>query len=1594
MNKMPHFLSYILFFLLTLTNSAQSRIYVNASAASGGDGTSWATAYNSLQSALIVANTEIWIASGTYKPDVSDENIRFTIPSNTTLLGGFNGSETLASQRDWNANPTILSGDLNNSNAADAGDSHTIMLIQNNNVVLDGLIFEHGYADNVSISFGVDGGAMYATNSFQIQNSIFRNNYAQDTGGAIAITGVSSSLENVLFYGNTSGLRGGAVYMTNNDGILLTTNATFYNNTSTEGGGLEVRRGTGLIYNSIFTGNSGSPANMSFSLSGTGVIYNSLLDGTMPTGLLDGGANLFNTDPLFIDAASANFTLAALSPAIDSGNNNYVNQTKDLGGNDRIIPKNSDTAIVDMGAYETLNPCLPFTDNRIYVNAAATGSNDGSSWANAFTDLQDALSVSNCVYEIWVAAGTYIPHVSDSQIRFVTAENTKLLGGFNGTETLASQRDWNVNPTILSGDLDNSGTHNIGDSTFIINSSGDNTTFDGLIIEFGYSLRSSPAAGIYNTADNIQIKNCVFRNNFCFNGSSGVFNYGGTNIDIVNSVFHDNFGLFGVAIQSRGSGIEVPDVINVTNCTITKNSADSGLSIHVYGQTIINVYNTIFDDNYNSSSTSEEVVDVNERVNVYHSITSSSTSNMSCSNGNIINQSAQFVDSDTHDYRLQSNSPAIDSGDNSYISEPLDFLKNPRIIAAVSDGSPTVDMGAVENTIVGLSPYVPINGIVYVNASATGNNRGESWANAFTTLQEALLQVSACIDEIWVAKGTYKPDTSDENIPFLISKKITLLGGFNGTETLASQRDWYANSTILSGDLNNSDTADAGDSHTIILVQNNDVVIDGFIFEHGYADDNSVLYGQHGGAMYVTGSVDMQNCIFRNNYALNVGGAVTTTGLQMRLENTLFYNNTGNELGGGIYVNNDAGTIDIVNATFWGNTSAEGGGIDVRRGTANIYNSIFAGNSGTLNNISFSLSGTGTLYNSLLDGVLPAGLTDGGGNLLNTAPLFSDSSSNDFTLSKNSPAINSGGNFESLTQDLAGNSRIISSAIDMGAYEFDAFATTWLGTVSSDWNDVANWSNGLPDSITNAFFTFEAFGDVEITAQNAMVKDLVVNNAYIQIRPTGALHISGDLYMDDNGGEGSGEGTIKIYSDATQTGALLLEGESREMENLSYEQYLTTSANPTDPEGWHLIAVPFENEYLINLAYSVITNGNKYAIATYDNSLTDNRYEYFTDSSGNNDIVTAGKFDAGKGYSVKKATDGTVDYSGDLRTDNVVFMLTDNASGGGNKWNLIGNPFMAPLSLNDQADATNNFLRVNATKLNPARVAIYKWNSTITSYEIYNQATAGASYISVGEGFFVEAATGGGTIEFTEAMQTLQTNAALSKSANSIPEIYLSISDGSATKKTQVKYLAGTTTGLDVGYDAGTFSGTSSTFGVFTHLVSDSEGVDFGLQCLPNNDFESMVIPVGIKAAAQTKITITANVLNLPTGVEVYLEDKVTHTFTNLNQEEYSFTSPLALDGIGRFFLHTSSKALSVATDFVVSNISMYQTSPENLRIVGIPNGITTLALFDVLGKQILENSFEAKGVHDVALPYLKTGVYIIRLQTTQGIKSKKIIVN
>lgn len=147
--------------------------------------------------------------------------------------------------------------------------------------------------------------------------------------------------------------------------------------------------------------------------------------------------------------------------------------------------------------------------------------------------------------------------------------------------------------------------------------------------------------------------------------------------------------------------------------------------------------------------------------------------------------------------------------------------------------------------------------VIYVNANASGNNNGTSWADAFTSLQDALRATCTCGGgEIWVAQGTYYPDvagnsnTNDRNSTFQLCNGVKIYGGFMGKEDYLSQRNVTTDVTILSGDLqqdddqkpivsNASTNTNTGDNAYNVVTgsgTDNTAVLDGFTVTAGNAD--------------------------------------------------------------------------------------------------------------------------------------------------------------------------------------------------------------------------------------------------------------------------------------------------------------------------------------------------------------------------------------------------------------------------------------------------------------------------------------------------------------------------------------------------------------------------------------------------------------------------------------------------------------------------------------------------------------------------------------------------------------------------------------
>ncbi|PQJ78819.1 T9SS type A sorting domain-containing protein [Polaribacter porphyrae] len=620
---------------------------------------------------------------------------------------------------------------------------------------------------------------------------------------------------------------------------------------------------------------------------------------------------------------------------------------------------------------------------------------------------------------------------------------------------------------------------------------------------------------------------------------------------------------------------------------------------------------------------------------------------------------------------------------------------------------------------------------------------------------------------------------------------------------------------------------------------------------------------------------------------------------------------------------------------------------------------------------------------------------DGGSSVTERGIVYSISSTN------SNPLINGTG----VTKDINGTgtgvfSKSINNFLLSTNYSFKAYAINAEGTSygavqtfstlagntnsflpsSGNWSDTGNWSlAALPISTDNV--VIETGKTVFYNIINTTVASLNINvGGTINILSGNGLTINGDITQN---------GTFNILSDANSNGSLIVNGSYSGSQNVNYLRYLTTN--------WHLITSPVNGLNINALSGNVATNGNNYAIAPYVNTVVSaSRWNYYTTASGGNSITSAGNFQDAKGYSIKKSiAAGTVNFSGSLNTTDKNIPITDGGDDpAGNRWNLVGNPYTATLYGNNLANATHNFLKTNidAGNLDPVRAGLYFWNGT-PPYEVKSIDDA-AFYIAPGQAFFVHAPDNGGTfVNFTENMQTHQTGNTFLKNNTTFPEIILKVKENKNTSSTKIRYIANKTIGLDIGSDVGTFSGINPEFEIFTNLVSNDTATKFAIQALPKDNLEQIIIPIGVTSGANKEIEFTVEANNFPTNLNIYLEDRLLNIFTKFENENsnYKITSSTNLKDVGRFYLHISSKKLSVK-DNLLTNISMYMIKNNTIRIEGLQYAKAEFTMYNLIGKKIVKASFSNNDAKDVSLPKLSTGVYLITLVTEKGNLHKKII--
>ncbi|MEM9884973.1 MAG: T9SS type A sorting domain-containing protein [Bacteroidota bacterium] len=602
---------------------------------------------------------------------------------------------------------------------------------------------------------------------------------------------------------------------------------------------------------------------------------------------------------------------------------------------------------------------------QVFVKADATGLADGSSWENAYTDLQAAIDASEAATEIWIAGGTYIAP-SDASIYEtyggfrIDKSGLQIYGGFEGTESVRTDRDASANLTILSADIAQDDTENdfsqnksdnltrvlyidsLLSETIVLsglNFTGGNSVSD---TELDYDWRSG--GGVFSHSS-VQISDCNFYGNFAISGAAiNLFGINASESSISNCRFSNN-----LTTNPDGQGIVFlvgVASVQVRNCSFTDNTVSRG-ALYSLRCLDVDVVDCIFQNNANENGFGGATWNWNS-INVNYA--SCEFRNNRANNGGVLYNDGREHEELTISFQdcLFEDNTANDFGGGVFYNwqgkmevTGCTFRGNsgPNGGVMYNDGRTHERLTVqFENCLFEENESTDFGGAALYNWRAyyivdqcefRDNNSSNNAGCIYTSGDDALHEI--------------KNSVFEENQAF---------GGWGGSITsYTNVRGSIENCRFAKNEANVSGGA-------VALGFKANVDISFCDFEENIAQFGGAIFGQND-----TTAMTIDSCRFSQNSAGRFGGAVLlNAGLDLNIDRSIFRENF-SDIGGAISTFIDSlirPKVDVQNSTFAYNVATvQGGAINLFNTDARFNNCLFDTNIADIEGIGGAISNNG-----------------------------------------------------------------------------------------------------------------------------------------------------------------------------------------------------------------------------------------------------------------------------------------------------------------------------------------------------------------------------------------------------------------------------------------------------------------------------------------------------------------------------------------------------------------------------------------------------------------------------------------------------------
>jgi hypothetical protein len=541
--------------------------------------------------------------------------------------------------------------------------------------------------------------------------------------------------------------------------------------------------------------------------------------------------------------------------------------------------------------------------------------------------------------------------------------------------------------------------------------------------------------------------------------------------------------------------------------------------------------------------------------------------------------------------------------------------------------------------------------------------------------------------------------------------------------------------------------------------------------------------------------------------------------------------------------------------------------------------------------------------------------------------------------------------------------------------EVEDYTIVLVGSGDLIYKDNA-WTPNAPSSATNTDNAFVIDGTYTVTDDIQINNMTVCDGAGIVIEKVKSLTVNGTLKTSDN---------VVLESDSNEYASLIVN--NLVVGTVQYKRHVNGTATTG---GNDLIAPPvygeqFDDFRLNNPNILSNTANTLFLFGPFD-KVTDT-YMLYTDTE-------TASLNAGIGYRAASTDASTFTFTGLVKMGNMSTPVV--ISGPTNpEWNLIGNPYPSYIKLSD-------FLSVNNSKFDSQRSGIYGYDgNALNGWTIWNQAYSDANpnaKITPGQGFLIASASNQTQIDFTSTMRSIGSDDdfIVGRQSSDVPisHLKLKLDNTSNFYQTDFYFTENASLGLDPNYDSGLFD-TAPALAIYSRLVEDNIGRNYGVQSIGSTNLSDVVIPLGIHISEGQQASISITETTLPQDVEVYLEDNLTNTFTLLNTSDYVFTANANLTGTGRFFLSFAQSTLGTNVN-ESNNIEIFTTTqPQLIHIKGQLFEDTKMTMYDIQGrlvKTVILN--ESLVVNKIDVSLISNGVYIVTVKNNNQEKTQKVIIS